>query len=642
MPMFLPFKRAGMEEKTVQALAFPAALLLGLLTLFPLAMMLVLSFGDPYDWWQNRRWPDLGHLISPRRFYSMYLVHRYDYWPSLRGFNAFYGTRITDADTIVKYDGDPKLAGNWRARAKDGVSCLREAMPWTHYEPLYDSWEYFKDTIPYSGYTGLAAESWKKFLKKRYGDIARVNKKFQTDYPSFGHIRVPESIPGNRRSEYLMDQPWMVEYQEFMEKSLKVEWKLVRLEKIWYRGFLQKLPEISGGVDRLNAALGTSCSTWDDLEMEETAPASPKARVYWEKFVRGYLNPFYLEILPDENTGTAFNRFLSARHGSPASARTAWGTAGSDAVVLPETVSGAMQSATTYSDWDGFVRTLPAKNIRVRGPMRIWHRYVAEKYQSIGKLNEAYGTSYGDFAEVAWPQAEIDMADWKDNRFFYIFDEVFKNYRRAWSFIAEITPSLRNTLRFSLLFTLLAVFINTGAGYILSRYARGPMQMLIIYFLALAAFPIEAMAVPNFILLRKMGLLNTVWALVLPMAVNGYYIYLLKNTFDSISSEYYENAVMEGAGHWTLFWNVGYPFARPMISVVAVYAFIWSYSNFMWALIVAQKNTEVTLPIYLFSLGDADMAPCLLGAIMIIATLPPLAMFIFANRILQKSLSLPK
>jgi len=642
VPLFLPYRRAGLEEKVVQSVLFPVTFLLGLLAMWPLLMMLVLSFGDPYDWWQGRRWPDLGHLTSPKRFYAMYLCRRYDYWPSLKGFNIFYRSRVTDADTIIKYDEDIRLEGNWKARAKDGLACLKESMPWTHYEPLYDSWEYFKDSLPYTGYTGIAAGAWKKFLKKRYGNVRDMNRKFQTDYPTFGHVRVPDTVLVDRRSDYPFTDPWQNEYQEFLNGTLRQEWKLIRPEARWYRAFLSDLPEVKGGVDRLNALVGMTCSTWDDLVMSDSFPANPREQPYWGQFVRENLTAFYLEIAPDAMTNESYRKFLASKYGSPKKAAEVYGVASVAALELSPTVFGALQSATSYRDWDGFVRTLPVEKLRVRGPLRIWRAYLEAKKGTIDALNRDYGTQYASFAEVPWPQVEIDRLDWEGNRIFYIMEEVFKNYRRAWSFITDITPTLKNTARFAILFCLLAVITNTAAGYVLSRYARGPATMFIVFFLALAAFPIEAIAVPNFILLRKLGLLNTVWALVLPMAINGYYIYLMKSAFDSIPRDYFEEAMLDGAGHWAILRTIGLPFVRPMIAVIAVYAFIWSYSNFMWALIVSQKTSEQTLPLFIFGLSREDVAPCLLGALMVVTTFPPLLVFILANRTMQRSMLLPR
>jgi multiple sugar transport system permease protein len=375
-------------------------------------------------------------------------------------------------------------------------------------------------------------------------------------------------------------------------------------------------------------------------------PPSAGMRRLWEKYVRETLNAHYVRIEPgdDPKAGTRletkFRKFLLARHGSEDRVAAMY-LAPSRALRLPLTVGG-LRSSTAFNDWDAFVRTIPLESLRIDSSEAIWQRWLKERYGSLESLNAAHGTRCASFGEIPWPQPEIDRLDWERNRPAYLAEILLKNYRRAWSFIAVASPSLWNTLRFAILFTLLSIAVNTAAGYALSRFGSGPGQLALAGLLALAAFPIEAIAVPNFVLLRDMGLLNTVWALVLPAAVNGYYIYLMKGFFDAIPRQCFEDAELEGASEWRMLWLVALPLARPMAAVIALYAFLWSYSNFMWALIVCQQRAQWTLPVFIFNVNSWGATAPLLGAIMVLTTVPPLLMFVFAHRVLQRSLALPR
>jgi len=79
-----------------------------------------------------------------------------------------------------------------------------------------------------------------------------------------------------------------------------------------------------------------------------------------------------------------------------------------------------------------------------------------------------------------------------------------------------------------------------------------------------------------------------------------------------------------------------------MLAVVGLYAFLWSYSNFMWALIVCQQRSERTLPVFIFNVNSWHAPAPLLGALMVLASVPPLAVFLFAHRTLQRSFTLPR
>jgi len=658
LPLLLPFKRAGNRERVFQLALYPGIVALAALILFPFALMFSLSFGDPSDWWRHRKWPDLSYLFSAKRMYVYYLALKYDYWAGWTGFNRAYGTSIPDEVTIR--DGmtePPRLDGNWRARADDGIACLKEKVPWTHATVMFTGWGYFSEGVPVTAYTGLGDESWKKHLKRKYGTIEAVNTKFQTEFLTFAHVQVPELPAANRREAPPLENAWLTEYRDFLENSVKPHWRLARSGGSYYRAYLESLEEVRTGIDtdpaatatqrsaarlaRINRLCGMSCTTWNEFHLPEAVPVAARQRTYWERYVREIANPHFLRLATDDRLGGVFAKFLVARHGSEENVRSLYGVASGD-VPLPARVHEAVSSATAYYDWDAFVREAPIEAVRVYTNETIWREFLAAKYPTIAAINTAYGTAHAGFADVPWPQPEIDRLDWESHRRAYVAEMILKNYRRAWTLITVSSPALLNTLKFALLFTVLSVIVNGAAGYALSRFALGPGQIVLVAFLALGAFPIEAMAVPNFLLLRKLGLLNTIWALVLPTVVNGYFIYLMKSVFDTIPRNYFEQAQVEGADDFSIFWRIAIPMARPMLAVVGLYAFLWSYSNFIWALIVCQQQSQWTLPVFIFNVNSYHAPAPLLGALMVLASLPPLLVFVFAHRTLQHSLTLPR
>ncbi|MEK7475689.1 MAG: carbohydrate ABC transporter permease [Candidatus Coatesbacteria bacterium] len=636
----LPFRRAAIHEKVVQAIVYPVTLVLAAMVLVPFVMTLALSFGDVDDFWAGRKWPDLRHLRNPGRFYIHYLATRYDYWGSMTGFDELYGVQTDAAGTILALPAVPELKGAWRKRAADGIDCLR-LLPWTHFRPLFTGWFYYRgcSANDFAAFTGLTELDWKRYLKATYGTIERVNAKFGTTFISFPSVKVPGLASLGDRSGFPAADPWLAEYIAFLKTTVKRERCLPLLGDAAWRGWLRVQPEIGGDLARLNAALGGTYPAWSDVTLSETVPAPGPARRYWETFVRTVVSPYLLELKVTPGLEQSFQKFLRGRHGSGEAVQARYG-APPESVRLPANARD-LASATAYADWDAFSREAPAEVIMARGADAWWRQFLREKYGTPERAAEAWGVPVPGFDAVPWPQPEIDRLDWANHRFEYTREVLFKNYRRVWSLMTDATSSLLNTALFAIVFTVLSVAVNAGAAYVLSRFGLGPIQMSLVFFLALAAFPIEAMAVPNFLLLRNLGLLNSLWALVLPTAVNGYYIYLLKSYFDAIPRSYYEEATLEGASEWRLFWFVGIPLAAPMLAVVGLYALLWSYANFMWALIVCQQRAHWTLPVMLFNMNTWAATPMLAAAIMI-AVLPPLVVFIFAHRTLQRSLALPR
>jgi len=530
---------------------------------------------------------------------------------------------------------------------------------------LFTGWGYRQGGTIMTAYTGMGEISWKNHLKKKYGDVTAINLKFGTGFESFSHVILP-GLNLNLRAAYPFDDAQTAEYISYLSSGLDEGMKTVWPTEWAYENWLKVHPDFRGDIAKVHRAFGTSGTMWGDILLPETMPAHPGQARYWRAWVFGAANAYLLEIRDTAALQEKYRKFLVKRHGTEEQVTGVYGVPCAT-ISLPAIADLLPSSATAYYDWDEFVRGLSPKDVGVRTVDSIWRHFLEAKYNgSVDALNKAYGTGVAGFGDIRWPQPEMDHLDWDRHRVAYSAEILLRNYRRVWSWITEGTSAasvpkfvpgwldfpwriltggagaLWNTALFALLFTVLAVMVNTGAAYVLSRYAMGPLQISLVYFLALAAFPIEAIAVPNFLLLRNLGLLNSVWALVLPTAVNGYYIYLMKGFFDSIPRDYYEEATIYGAGEWSLFWRVALPFARPMMAVVGLYAFLWSYSNFMWSLIVCQQRVRWTLPVFVFNMSTWMQPPCIIAASMVITLLPPLLVFAFSHRTLQRALTLPK
>ncbi len=663
MPLLIPFNRAGTHEKVLQVTAYIIAGLMAILVILPFVFMVVVSMSDATDHWAGRRWPDLRHLVSPDRMYRQYLSVRYDYFTSLYPFNEFYGY-ITQTDFVIDMKEVPPLEGNWKARARDGVECLK-AMPWSHYDILFSGWSYYTGNVM-NAYTGLGQILWAKHLKKEYRFIREVNKRFETDFITFAHVILPALPSLMGRQPYRFESEQLIEFRDFMGE-LGPEWKIPRLGSRLFRWAMMARPDVKNDIKKLNAIAGTSCDDWKNLVLDETVPAAPGMAKVWTDFARNQASAYMIELVDPASLLGKFRAFLAARHGDEENVRLVYGGVPLSEIPLPATVHQVLPSATAYYDWDAFVRSVPIGAIRMSTPETIWRRFLENKYNgSIESMNREYGIQAASFKDVPWPQPEIDRLCWSEHRLLYISEVLFKNYRRIWRWMTEGTSAAMsapnipawlepawlfvtngggaflNTILFAILFTSIAVIVNTCAAYVLSRYHAGVIQISLVYFLSLAAFPIEAMAVPNFLLLRNLGLLNTIWALALPTAVNGYYIYLLKGFFDTIPRDYFEEATIYGAGEWGMFWKVALPFARPMMAVVALYAFLWSYSNFIWALIACQQRVRWTLPVLIFNINTWNQPPGIVSAAMVLTLLVPLIVFAFSHRTLQRALSLPR
>lgn len=154
------------------------------------------------------------------------------------------------------------------------------------------------------------------------------------------------------------------------------------------------------------------------------------------------------------------------------------------------------------------------------------------------------------------------------------------------------------------------------------------------------AFPAEITLIPGFLLLRNLGLLNTFYALILPTMANGFNIFLLKGFFDSQPRELYESAMVDGAGEFSIFWHITMALSKPILAVIALGAFTSAYGAFMFALLVCQSEKMWTLMVRIYQL-QIMASPSVVYASLVLAAIPTLLVFIFAQRVIMRGIVVP-
>ena len=630
----------------MQLIAYPLALLLGLAVVAPLAVLALNSLGDITDAQAGISLPrSLKRYLGPDAFYVRYLHQRYEGLPEL-ALNHWYPEHYAPPEkepkkSLTDIIGRVALPpGNWRQQAEDATACMRDRVPWNHKELIHLSWMWNPDGGDEAAIasSGRIAADWRTWLVRRYGSVAGVNKELATAFTTIQSVQVPTTLNLETENAYMLGTPAARAWKEYLAKGVDPNLVSLLSSDLDYSGWLFGQPGVEGSLEKLNALFGTGWKTWHDVVLPESIPVRPASRRMWEEYLTTSVNPYVLEIAYPTAQGTGWSAFLARKYGSAEGARAAYAPEAVSAVP-PATLDTADGTERGFHDWSEFARSLPGTALRARTPESVWRGYLRETYGSPQALAAAWGIPVPDFESVLWPQPAIDLAFYRDHRVAHILEGLFHNYRRAWTMMTAATPALWNTLRYTGLALFLCLALNTGIAWCLARFKFPPLQMTLAYFLALSAFPLEAMAIPNFILLRQVGLLNTVWALALPTAVNGYFIYLLKSSFEAIPASWFESAQLEGAGEWPLFFQVALPAVRPMLAVVALYGFMLAWSNFLWAMIVGQSRELWTLPVLIFTMHNWNTAPSLVSAALVLMTLPPLVLYLLANRTLQRGLT---
>lgn len=148
-----------------------------------------------------------------------------------------------------------------------------------------------------------------------------------------------------------------------------------------------------------------------------------------------------------------------------------------------------------------------------------------------------------------------------------------------------------NSLIYSSLFTLVTVAVSVAAAYPLSR--KDFIGRKLIMNMLIVTMFFGGGLIPTYLLIKDLGMLNTIWSLILPGAVSAWNIILAKTFFQGIPNEIFEAAQVDGATPWIIFLKIVLPLSKPIICVLALYAFVGQWNSYFDAMIyLKNENLE--------------------------------------------------
>jgi len=200
---------------------------------------------------------------------------------------------------------------------------------------------------------------------------------------------------------------------------------------------------------------------------------------------------------------------------------------------------------------------------------------------------------------------------------------------------------LRNSIIFASLATAGQVFCSALAAYAFARLKWPGRNIVFFLFLTALMVPPIYTALPNFILIKNLGLLNTFPGLVAPyFFMTPFAIFFLRQFFLSISREIEEAAKLDGAGHWRIFFQIVLPMSSAPIVTLSILTFINMWNEYLWPLLVGtgENSRVLTVALSVFRSQSPQSGPDWAGlmAAVLVAALPLLIVFFaFAKRIVN-------
>jgi multiple sugar transport system permease protein len=217
---------------------------------------------------------------------------------------------------------------------------------------------------------------------------------------------------------------------------------------------------------------------------------------------------------------------------------------------------------------------------------------------------------------------------------------LFSNFAEAWNYL-PFGRFILNTLFVAGLGTLITLVASTTAGYAFARLNFKFQGGLFILYLSTLIVPQEVIVIPMFLVMQRLGWVNSYQALILPWAFTAFGTFLLRQFFITIPRELEESAKIDGCGHVRILRSIIIPIAAPAIAVLAVFTFISYWNSFLWPLIIVNDTSKMTVPLGLeLFLGQQGQRWELLMAAATISMVPTVILVLALQKYLVKGIAL--
>lgn len=171
------------------------------------------------------------------------------------------------------------------------------------------------------------------------------------------------------------------------------------------------------------------------------------------------------------------------------------------------------------------------------------------------------------------------------------------------------------------------------AGYAFARLRFFGRDVLFVILLATLMIPFQVVMIPIFLIMRHLGLVDSLGALILPNLVTPFGIFLMRQFFRTLPVELEEAARIDGCSRLGTLIRIVLPLSGPALATLAVIAFLWNWNDFLWPLVVIQSEHNMTLQLGLSTFQGAHSTSwTLLMAGNVLAVLPMLVAFLLAQR----------
>lgn len=156
-----------------------------------------------------------------------------------------------------------------------------------------------------------------------------------------------------------------------------------------------------------------------------------------------------------------------------------------------------------------------------------------------------------------------------------------------------------NSLFVSVFRVFITIFTSTLAGFIFAKYRFWGKDIIFGFILVQLMIPFQVVMIPAYLILVKLGLVDSLWGLVIPSMVDAFGIFLMRQFVEGIPNELMDAARIDGSSEFGIFWRIILPQMGSAIAALGIFTFMGTWNDYLWPLIVITTHEKRTLPLLL-------------------------------------------
>jgi multiple sugar transport system permease protein len=199
----------------------------------------------------------------------------------------------------------------------------------------------------------------------------------------------------------------------------------------------------------------------------------------------------------------------------------------------------------------------------------------------------------------------------------------------------------RNSMVVATAVTAGVLLTSSLAGYVFAKFEFPGKRWLFLIVLSTMMIPFPVLLIPTYLIVDRLELLNTLWALIIPGMISAFGIFLMRQFIAGIPNDLIEAARIDGASEWSIYARVILPLVRPALAALGVFAFLASWNDYLWPLVAIDELDKSTLPLALAFFNSSHSTRYdLIMAAAALAVVPVAIVFLIFQRHIVKALVL--